>query len=688
MNKDYLQYQIIKIILKHIFKITESKEKGYDYFCSTLCMSKSSMSKYRYSKSIIKFRNYEKLLLNIDKQINKGEDVIFYLEILEDINEFLLKEKIIKKNQKIQKYIQLKEIKIINEDHFFSILMLYIEKSLKKYEPTYTILYNQNPYYIHIQHSSKKQNNSFLIILYETIDDYQDNKNQFTQILILNFSKRKKINLNFNNKQITKIENMNYLLDLLENNSFKEVAIECNKIIDKYMIGFNQYILNNMIIKESDLNNELSLAKKMNYLAYHEYTYEKNLVNNLSRSSQIALFINSLQILNLIEFHNQFKTIILAISQPILENITKKYIKNQHLNNIKIIQFNGTVNSLIHHMYLLNKGEKIDLLYIGQGSASLLDLSFDSCTKIAGLLSDKGKIILSFINSDSQILKRYFYNKQYMTFDYELYDSKIIYPLIYSNITKAQKNLSNYFTIKKKHAYPLLGTLYDRNDVDADLRRKLRTVDKLIANISINNKNSIQSDSKENSLIKKLIELNNELSAYIILYGKKTWIDYDIDEHTVLKAIKHYRIIHHEPYYSSYKLYKYLESNEGKKINLIKVIIFKTNQKFVYYLTTNIHNLSEKEIENIKQKHHFNDLSIAPRKEVSQIHYNHPITPLNALLNTDDNIYIYNIDELKNITEQEIYCSFNELKTICVNKEEFIEELQKSMFFKEEVYKE
>lgn len=164
-----------------------------------------------------------------------------------------------------------------------------------------------------------------------------------------------------------------------------------------------------------------------------------------------------------------------------------------------------------------------------------------------------------------------------------------------------------------------------------------------------------------------------------ILYAKKPIIrknKYEIaDLNNIIKKIEKYRIIKHEPFYSSYKLYKYLEVSECKPITLIKVIIFKTKKQFVYYLTTNVHNLKEQEIETIRKKYGFENLSIAPRKEVLKIHYNHPITPLFALSNNNYS-YIYNINELKNIVEEEIYCSFNELNTICINKKEFIEKLE------------
>ena len=95
-----------------------------------------------------------------------------------------------------------------------------------------------------------------------------------------------------------------------------------------------------------------------------------------------------------------------------------KILKNiENFKNVKIIQFDGTINSLIHQMYLLNKKDRIDLLYVGQGSASLLNFSDDFCTQIAGLLSNKGKIILSFLNKDSQIINNKFLFRCYIHFN-------------------------------------------------------------------------------------------------------------------------------------------------------------------------------------------------------------------------------------------------------------------------------
>ncbi|MFQ6837703.1 MAG: hypothetical protein ACLRSU_09325 [Thomasclavelia spiroformis] len=690
MNINDIQYRIIKTIVD---QITSYKE-GYKYFAPILCMSPSNISKYKSSKFPKKFGNFNIMLENIDKEIGKGNDIKLYQNILKDINSFLLAENLIKKPNEISHFVQLKEIKTNVKDDPFAIIMLYLEKYLSKYKSMYTISFHHEEFfYIDIAHSILKQYDSFSIFFLDDLNGLEifekiEEKQSKREILILNFSSFKKTNFPIINKQRVMIENLNILKDKLKNNSFQYVANECSKLIDRYMVGFNQYLINQILINQNIFENLVSknssnnlsqfLIETMNYLSYHEYVFEKNLIHNLSNSSSTALFIDSFQTLDLIFFCNKFKIIILAISNPSLKTRIKNYLKKhkEHFNNIKIIQFNGTIDSLNHQMYLLYKNLKIDLLYVGQGSASLLDFSKDSCAKIAGLLSDKGKIILSFLNKDSQIINSTFYNKESMTIHYDFFNNKFIFALINANNLKLEKELSNFFTIKNKYAYPFLGTLYNRNHADKDLRKQLRTVDKLLANISLNQN---KSDSKETALINKLIELNNVFSAFQILYAKKPIIrknKYEIaDLNNIIKKIEKYRIIKHEPFYSSYKLYKYLEVSECKPITLIKVIIFKTKKQFVYYLTTNVHNLKEQEIETIRKKYGFENLSIAPRKEVLKIHYNHPITPLFALSNNNYS-YIYNINELKNIVEEEIYCSFNELNTICINKKEFIEKLE------------
>lgn len=688
MDIKNIQYRIVKIIID---QVTSYKNKGYKHFSTILCMSISNMSKYRLSKTPKKFGNYNSMLKNIDTEISKGNDVELYQNILADINSFLLNENLIKKTDKICHFDQLKEIKISTEDNPFAVIMLYLEKYLSKYELAYTIsLHHEDIFGIEIRHSNLKQYGSLLIFFLDDSDMFDSSvqinaTQEMSVVLILNFSSLKKIDFPTTSKQRIKIENLSTLKDKLKSNSFQHVANECIKLIDRYMISFNQYLINQKILEifkknKSSKNLSQLLVDTMNYLSYHEYVFEKNLIHNLSGSSLVALFIDSFQILDLIDFSNKFKTIILAVSNPLLETIAKKHIRKniENFKNVKIIQFDGTINSLIHQMYLLNKKDRIDLLYVGQGSASLLNFSDDFCTQIAGLLSNKGKIILSFLNKDSQIINNKFYNKESMTIHYNFFNNKFIYPLANTSVLKLEKDLSNYFTIKNKYAYPFLGTLYNRDYADKNLRKKLRTVDKLISNMSLSQD---KSDSNVSALIKNLLKLNNVFSAYHIIYAKKPLIrnnKYEImDLNTITEKIESFRIIQHEPCYSSYKLYKYLETIECKPITLIKVIIFKTNQQFIYYLTTNIHNLNEQEIETIRKKYGFENLSIAPRKEVTKIHYNHPITPLFALSN-NSYLYIYDIDELKNITEKELYCSFDELNTLCINKEEFIEKLKKS----------